>query len=194
VPPIVRPGPYALSPRLIRARPTVLAVQIPPFLPASSDHAYDWRAPVHRSYRVRGRCLVQSTLRVPPVAVEFKGGTTLLKPCAAGIGYLFALAFSRRCCALSSSLAPLRFALFARCFFPFLLSARSFPSHLRRSPPCLLSAILAASSDKSSLTWCAASLVGPHRNLPGRSGQVRVPSMTWSWGNLSSSTRISPTD
>jgi hypothetical protein len=34
---------------LIRARPAVLAVQISPFPPASSDHAFDWRARAHRS-------------------------------------------------------------------------------------------------------------------------------------------------
>jgi hypothetical protein len=34
---------------LIRARPTALAVRIPPFSPAPSGHSFDWRAWAHRS-------------------------------------------------------------------------------------------------------------------------------------------------
>jgi hypothetical protein len=98
-----------------------------------------------------------------------EGEQLYLKACAAGIGYLFALAFSKR------------------------RSAPSSPLVLLRSPPCLLFAIPAASSTRISSTRCVASWGGPHRSSPGRSGQARAPSTTWSRGSSSSSTRTPPT-
>ena len=62
--------------------------------------------------------MVRATPQVPPGRRGERGGTTLLMACAVWIGYFFALAFPRRACDLSSSLAPLHSALFARGFFP----------------------------------------------------------------------------
>jgi hypothetical protein len=111
---------------------------------------------------------VRSTLWVPPGRRGVQRGNSLIK----GMHHRDWLPF--RTCLLQTLLRPFVFSCtFAICSFcPVLFSlpasVRSFPSHLRQSPPCLLSAILAASSDKSSSTWCAASLVGPRRNLPRR--------------------------
>jgi hypothetical protein len=115
-----------------------------------------------------------------------------MKACAAGIGYLFALAFSRRLSALSSSLALFAICLLRPAPSSFLASLRTFPSHPQQSPPCLPLAIPATSSARNSSTWCVTSWDGPRRSSPGRSKQARAPSTTWSWGSSSSSMRTSP--
>jgi hypothetical protein len=69
---------------------------------------------------------------------------------------------------------------------------QSCPSHPRRSPPCLLLAIPAASSARNNSTRCAASWDGPRQSSPGRSRQAQAPSTTWSRGSSSSSMHTSP--
>jgi hypothetical protein len=121
-----------------------------------------------------------------------RGDQLYLKASAAGIGYLFALAFSRRRSALLSSLALFAICLLLPALSSLPASLQSFPLHLQQSPPCLLLAIPTASSVRNSSTQCAASWGGPRRSSPGRSGQARAPSMTWSRGSSSSSSRTSP--
>jgi hypothetical protein len=61
-PPPAPRKPGGLDSCLIRARPAAWAVRIPPYPPASSGHAINWRARAHQSLGVRGGGLVQATL------------------------------------------------------------------------------------------------------------------------------------
>jgi hypothetical protein len=119
-----------------------------------------------------------------------KGEQLYLKACTAKIGYLFVLAFPRCCRAPLPPLTHLRSAFCAQRFFPFRILA-IHPPQSQQPPPCLRFIIPIVFSARASLTWCAASWVGPRRSSSGRSGQARAPSMTWSRGSSSSSTRTS---